>query len=303
MTTAPTASSPGPFFIVGVHRSGTTLLRLMLNNHPHLAVPFETVFIIEFYRKLAQYGDLSRRENQQRILADITKREGETKGELAQDPEAILAYPISDYAGLVHAIFTEYAKRKGKVRWGDKTPSHVMELDVIWKLFPECRVIHLVRDGRDVALSMRRIDWGSSHIPWVAQNWRWMTTLGRKMGAFLGDRYCEVHYEDLVTEPEETLRSICAFLEEPYHENLLRHHLTAQQEMPEESMKWHGNSVRMPDPSKVFAWKHQMSLADRIIFEQVAGAELEMFGYSRENHPQTFGSRLKSLYYKTIKRW
>ena len=203
----------------------------------------------------------------------------------------------------MNAIFTEYAKRKGKVRWGDKTPSHVMELDVIWKLFPDCRVVHLVRDGRDVALSMRRVDWGSSHIPRVAENWRWMTTLGRKMGAFLGDRYCEVHYEDLVTKPEETLRSICAFLEEPYHENLLRHHLTAQQEMPEESMKWHGDSVRMPDPSKVFAWKHRMSLADRIIFEQVAGAELEMFGYLRENHPQTFGSRLKSLYYKTIKRW
>ena len=63
MTTAPTESSNDPFFIVGVHRSGTTLLRLMLNNHPHLAVPFETVFIIEFYRKLEQYGDLSRRES------------------------------------------------------------------------------------------------------------------------------------------------------------------------------------------------------------------------------------------------
>ena len=112
-----------------------------------------------------------------------------------------------------------------------------------------------------------------------------------------------MHYEDLILETEQTLRSICGFLGEPYHESLLQHHLTAQQKMPAESMQWHGDSVKLPDPSKVFAWKRRMSLADRIIFENVAGAELEMFGYSTENHPQTLGSRLKTLYYTTIKRW
>ena len=74
-----------------VHRSGTTLLRLMLNNHPHLAVPFETVFIIEFYRKLERYGDLSVRANRERLLTDITACERKTKGDLVQDPEALLA--------------------------------------------------------------------------------------------------------------------------------------------------------------------------------------------------------------------
>ena len=292
-----------PFFIVGAHRSGTTLLRLILNNHPHLAVPFESVFIPVFYKNLREYGDLSLKENLSRLIYDIGMLSRDKKGELVQDPEAILSLPISNYAGLVDAIFMEYAERKGKRRWGDKTPSQVMELDILWKLFPDCRVIHLVRDGRDVALSLRRISWGSAHIPRVAADWRWMTILGRKMGAFLGDHYLEVRYEDLVLKPEETLRRICAFLEEPYHEDLLRFHVTAEKEMPSESMKWHQNSVKPPDPSKVFMWKHQMSLADRFIFEQIAGPELELFGYIRENHPRTWRSRLKTLYYYTLKRW
>ena len=293
-----------PFFIVGARRSGTTMLRLMLNNHPNLSVPFETGFIPVFYQKLADYGDLKVRDNLARLLRDISEFPLVRKGGIIQDEEAILSRPIVSYTDLVNAIFKVDAERKGKRRWGDKTPGYITEVDRLWKVFPGCYIVHLVRDGRDVALSLRTMEgWGSTHIPKVAQDWRWETTLVHKIGAILGEHYLEVRYEDLVLNPDGILRRICTFLNEPFHQDMLAFHVTAEREMPRESMKWHKNSVKPPDPGKVYMWKQQMSLADRILFEQISGPALEIFGYERENRHSTWGSRLKKIYYYTVVRW
>lgn len=278
------------------------MLRLMLNAHPNLAVPFESDFIPRFYLKHVEYGDLRIRENAAKLLEAISENSFVKRGKLIQDPHAVLSNSIASYRDLVNAIFGEYAKRNGKDRWGDKTPSYVSELDILWNLFPGCRIVHLVRDGRDVAASLGRLEWGSGHIPTVAEDWRWKTTLAHKIGAVLGEHYLEVRYEDLVLSTEETLRTICAFLKEPFHGDMLDFHVTAEKEMPSESMKWHRTSVQAPDDRKVSMWKRQMSLSDRIIFEQIAGATLDLFGYEREHHPSTWGSRLKKLYYCTLKR-
>ncbi|WP_041354885.1 sulfotransferase [Nitrosococcus halophilus] len=95
-----------PFFIVGVHRSGTTMLRLMVNNHPNIAVPFESVFIPEFYRRLADYGDLTKQESVANLLRDIAAHPFVRRGGLIPgDMDTILARPIKSYADLIHAIF------------------------------------------------------------------------------------------------------------------------------------------------------------------------------------------------------
>jgi hypothetical protein len=286
-----------PFFIVGMQRSGTTMLRLMLNAHRSLAVPFESGFIPSVYKDLPKYGDLSIRENAAACLTDICQRDMPKRGKLIEDPERVLAHQIEGYADLVRAIFEEYAKRRGKPRWGDKTPTHVVDLDLLWKLFPSCRVIHVVRDGRDVAVSLLTTEWGSNNLLKIADDWRWKTLLGHKLGALLGEQYLEIRYEDLVLNTEHILRQICSFLQEPYDENMLLYHMSAESEMPSESLKWHRTSVTRPDPNKIGMWKHRMSLSDRILFEQVAGDELQLFGYQREKHPPTIRSKIKKAYY------
>jgi hypothetical protein len=298
------SSRPAPFFIVGAQRSGTTMLRLMLNNHPNLAIPHESGFITIFYSKLADYGDLQQRENVTQLLRDISEYHLVKRGGHVQDPEAILSEPIAGYADLVNAIYTVYARQKGKGRWGDKTPFYTPDIDILWTLFPGCYIVHLVRDGRDRAVSMRSIKWGSSNLPRLAEDWRWKTMVAHKIGMVLGKQhYLEVRYEDLVLKTEEVLRTICAFLHEPYQEDMLAYHTTAAQEVPAESIQWHTNSVKAPDASKLYTWKQKMSLSDRIIFEQVAADALELFGYERQNHPSTWASRLKNLYYSTVRRW
>lgn len=297
------AEAARPFFIVGAQRSGTTMLRLMLNNHPALAVPFESVFIPEFYRRLGEYGDLREHGNVERLLGDICADRWVQRGGLVPDPGAVLARGVDSYPALVDAIFSEYARSRGKRRWGDKTPTYVTELDVLWELFPGCRFVHLVRDGRDVALSLSGISWGSSHIPRIAEEWRWKTTLAHKMGRMIPDHYLEVRYEDLVREPTAALRAICGFLGEPYSDAMLDYHASGEQEMPQDSLQWHRSSVSAPDPSKLDAWKRRMSVPDQILFEEFAGSALDLFGYERLNRPATLGSRLRRMRYTLVKRW
>ena len=291
-----------PFFIVGVPRSGTTLLRLMLNSHPNLCVPFESAFIPRFFYKLGSYGPLSDPRNAERLLRDISEVQQVKRGQLVQDPRTILSYPIRSYSDLIHAIFAEYAKRKGKKRWGDKSPGYVTDIDVLWKLFPGCKIIHIVRDGRDVAVSLRKVSWGRRSIPELATRWKWMSIVGHKVGSVLGNHYLEIRYEDLVLKTEETVRAICDFLDEPYHTGMLTFHRTANSEMPGISMKWHESSVRPPDPNKVYAWKRMMSRADRTIFEQHAAEALELFGYELERLPVTLATRMKRAYYCLTRR-
>lgn len=294
---------PQPFFIVGAQRSGTTMLRLMLNSHPHLAVPFESPFLTDFYGRLDEYGDLSIAENRARLLDDIAANPWVERGELIRDRDAVLARPITTYAELIDAIYAEYARRRDKRRWGDKTPTATSEIDLLRDIFPRGKIIHLVRDGRDVALSLRRVSWGSSHILRVARDWRWRTTLAHKMGKLCGDDFMEIRYEDLVRNPARILQQVCGFLDEPYDPVMLDYHLDARAEIPASSLQWHKSSIRKPDPTKAYEWKRAMSVADRSIFEEIAGDALEMFGYDLEHHPPTLLSKLRKAYYQLIRRW
>jgi hypothetical protein len=300
---SPSPAISPPFFVVGAQRSGTTMLRLMLNRHPELCVPFESGFIPAFHARSASYGDLADEANARRLLDDIAAHPLARKGGLVDDVPAILARSHASYAELVHAVFEVAAAREGKARWGDKTPSYVTDLDVLWTLFPGCRIVHLVRDGRDVAWSNRGVAWGIRNLPAVAADWRWKATLGRKVGRALGEAYLEVRYEDLVLDTVPVLGRICAFLGVDYVPGMLDYPASARASMPSDSLRWHQNSIRAPDRSLVQAWKHRLTPADRVIFEAIAGDALELFGYERERLPATWRSRARSLYYATARRW
>jgi hypothetical protein len=279
------------------------MLRLMLNCHPNIAVPHETAFITVFLPRLAEYGDLAVEKNAARLLDDIADYHLVVRGGHVKSKEAILSHPIRSYSDLVRAILIEYARSEGKERWGDKTPFYTQDIDVLWNLFPGCQFIHLVRDGRDVAVSQTRISWLPNNVAQIAADWRHKATICHKVGSVLPkSRFLEIRYEDLVTRPEDTLRTICAFLGEPYSPEMLSYHDTAERVVPEESLQWHRNSVRAPDRSKIGRWKDELSRGDRIIFEQIAGDALEQFGYSRERLPSSLVSRIRNAVYFGIGR-
>lgn len=294
------ASKRPPFFVVGAQRSGTTMLRLMLNRHSRLNVPFESLFITEMFHKLPGFGDLSRHDNMRMLLGAICAHPFVIKGRLVPDPAAVLAGKPKDYPELVDRIFSLLAAARGKHRWGDKTPSYVEEMETLWRLFPGCKFIHLVRDGRDVATSLRGLSWGSKDLVKLARDWSWKVTLGRKLGEMVPGHYLEVRYEDLVCEPVPTLVRICHFIGEEFEDALLQYPATAQSEMPVESLNWHRNSTRAPDPAKVNSWRTNMSKTDQVVFDQIAGEALGLLGYDRSVMNPTFRSRLQFARYAIL---
>jgi hypothetical protein len=197
---------------------------------------------------------------------------------------------------VLESVYLAYADHRGKRRWGDKTPQYVRIMPLLHELFPRARFVHIVRDGRDVALSYLSVPWGPRDIWTAARKWRRDVSAGREAGAALGpDRYLEITYERLVADPRGTLEEVGAFAELPFDEAMLQHHRDADRrlEAPADETRFHAASTRAVT-SGLRDWRSQMS-ADRVLaFEAVAGPLLSELGYERR-HPQVpVGSRLRA---------
>lgn len=282
-----------PVFILGAQRSGTTMCRLMLDSHPHLAVPFETDFVLPYYYRLDEFGDLSETANVRGLLEDVLANRFVQRGEMKdlQVDEILSNLEGPTYADVVDAVFRTWAASRGKPRWGDKDPGSV-QLHVLNQLFPEALFLHVIRDGRDVAVSRMNVEgWGQRSVLALAHHWCWTVAFLRQIGRTLGDRYREVRYEALVREPEATLRDVCAWMGEPFDARMLAYAETAADRMPADLARGeHKHSVRPPDPAKIGAWKRRMGRGDRAVFQAVARRLLRDLDYELED--RTLGYRL-----------
>src|SRR5580692_2896772 len=207
--------------IVGVPRSGTTLLRLMLDSHPLLAIPPETGF-------LASVCDLRKSKPTARRLFELmTQFPPEAAnwpdfnldaGQLWQVLEKIQPF---DLAEGVRGFYRLYATNQGKLRYGDKTPTYGAHIRSIEQLLPEAHFVHIFRDGRDVCLSLRSMWFAPGRdIPTLAAYWQQQFKATRTAGRRAAS-YMEVRYEDLVMQPEFHLNEICRFLDLVFHPQML----------------------------------------------------------------------------------
>lgn len=292
-----------PFFIVGAQRSGTTLLRLMLNRHPRLSVPYESVFIPDLQTQAGATGILTADEATA-ILSMIADHPFVIRGGLLPDPAAVLALRPRTYQDLVDAMFRELARRRGKCRWGDKTPSYVSRMPTIRALFPDAQFIHLIRDGRGVAASMRRLRWWGEHnILTCAARWSSRVWSGRTFGSTLTADYLEVRYEDLVRSPRAVLGRTCDFLGEEFDPVMLDHHESARSDMPAAAIPWHDASTSPVDPSKAEAWTRLLSPDDVALFESAAGATLAAFDYPLHNPSWTASTCARWCWARMKQAW
>jgi hypothetical protein len=282
--------------IVGAPRSGTTLLRLMLDSHPQLAIPPETGFL-PAAAQLSGKGDELRELFYQLVISyphdapawpDHGLDEGDFRRALAQlNPFTV--------AGGVRTFYRLYAARHNKPRWGDKTPSYAKKLTAIKEFLPEARFILLIRDGRDVALSWRQ-QWFSpgNDIETLARAWQTWVQTARQQGRGL-PHFTEVYFEDLVRQPQTVLRRLCNFLELPFDEAMLSYHMRSPQRLAEHRerrrldgtlvlsrearLRQQARTMLPPDASRVFAWKQEMSRDEQTRFLAVGGELLRELGY------------------------
>jgi hypothetical protein len=285
-----------PIFIVGVHRSGTTLLRFMLNSHPRLYIPPESDFIPRFFQRRPQ-GPLD--EARVDWLLDVIFRRYRLVKEwqgAPPDPAAFYAAMATPTpAAFLDTLYSRYARQHGAERWGDKTPIYASYVDLIAGMFPTAQFVHIVRDGRDVALSM--LDkWGSEvHIDvyFAARNWRRRIGQARASGAGLGpERFYELRYEALVADPEAELRPLCAYLGESYVPSMAQPQRLGRRQFDEGD--FHAALRRPPGTSRIGRWREEMPARDLRLFQHVAGPLLAELGYElADAGPMPAGERLR----------
>jgi hypothetical protein len=257
-------------FIVGCARSGTTLLRDLLRSHPRLAFPGESNFLPLFYRA---FGDPHTDREARRLAARVLRLQWVRPWNVSLTPSS-LAHCRS-YAELVSALYEDVAHREGRPRWGDKTPNYALEIPTLLELFPHAKVIHIYRDGRDVALSWRAIPLGPHDVVNAALRWKRRVIAGRRDGSRFPGSYHEVRYQGLLSRPEETMKNVCAFLGEDYTEDVLR---PTRQEDPTPPVASHAEIVT----ANWAKWKFAMTQDERARFEWAAGDLLRSLGYETE---------------------
>jgi Sulfotransferase family len=291
----PTAPAP---FVVGVGRSGTTLLRMMLDAHPQLAIPPETHFINPFIQASGRIR-FTPQTACRAIVGDQRRRWndfGLDQAELLARFERVEPFNTSD---ALRAFFGLYAQKHGKSRWGDKTPDYLRKMRKIQRTLPEARFIHVIRDGRDAGLSQnaRIAKRGKDPVPprELARRWRKRIVKSRIDAAEV-EGYLEVRYEDLVLDTEGVLRRVCQLIELEYDPAMLDYHERAEERLQEmagalparegrpereagERVDAHALTTRPPDAERVAVWKREMSDAENAEFEEAAGYLLDELGY------------------------
>ncbi|MGH2808694.1 MAG: sulfotransferase family protein [Actinomycetota bacterium] len=271
--------SGAPFFIVGSARSGTTLLRVILNAHSEVAVPPESRFVTELWTGSDEVDpeDFIERLALHRQFQGWNLDPALVRKELGNGDH--IRYSVA-----IEAVYVAYMRAHNKTRWGDKTPRYVLKLPFLAEMFPRAHFVHLIRDGRNVALSYAKVPFGPKTAPRAAAVWSERIMTGVREGRPLGsERYRELRYEDLVADPERRTRELCEFLELNFEPSMLDYTEKVEEMVFAKASTYNPHVFEKPTAG-VRSWETEMSRTQVRLFEAVAGETLEMFGYPRR-HP------------------
>jgi len=288
-----TTTPRNPFvFLVGCPRSGTTLLQRMVNAHPQLAVANDTHFIPRALKKIntkAHQGDWVTLPLTEDLVSSVRHYRRFPRLGVAEEAVNQAANRAQTYSDFVSELYLEFAGMHGKALGGEKTPDYVKCLPLLHGLFPWVKTAHIIRDGRDVALSTLQWAnpekgpgkfelWKTEPVAVCALWWRQQVGLGRRDAALLKpDRYHELRYEDLVSDPATVLRSVTDFLGLDFASEMLSFNEGKVRSDSGLSAKkaWLGPTPGLRD------WRVQMDNRSVELFEALAGDLLLELGYER----------------------
>jgi Sulfotransferase family len=259
-----------PFFLLGHDRSGTTMLRLILDRGD-VAIPPESMFLL----------DVGDGKPPQEVLREIWSHPRVQLWGLPAEPPAIPAGLGREdaYRFALSAPFVAYAAREGKTRWGDKTPAYISHIDRLAAIWPDAHFVVLVRDGRDVALSVTKVPFGPNNVWAAARSWSGAIRHGREAAERYPERVLTVRYEDFVADPEHELVTLCSFLQLGYDPDMLAIERSDRAKVVEDQTSWFTNVWAPITTDAVGKWRAELTPQQQQVFESVAGNELRELGY------------------------
>lgn len=266
-----------PVFIVGVQRSGTTLLRLILNAHPDIAIPEEA----RFFTPLLKRSHIRRTmegKNLERLVSYLRSNEQFRLWNFDREPflRDLADRPSVTLAEVMDTMFSSYAVSEGKSRWGDKS-LFFGSLELLHDMFPNARFIHIVRDGRDVFNSWRKMDPSKGHPAVMSLDWRYkLASIENSVKRIPEKNVMTLRYEDLLAQPEETVKSICSFLDIKFETAMLEFHKTSQHYIGDHHSELIFKAI---DNSNISKWRKNLSPDEIKIYELMAKGPLNKYGY------------------------
>ncbi len=286
-----------PIFIVGTERSGSNLLRLILNAHPSIAIPHPPHILKEMMPLEPLYGDLSDDRNFRKLINDaitlVKLHFSPWDGPL--DADAVFKEASArDVYGVKAALYDQYRRSKGKRRWGCKSTFVVHYVARVRRHSPDAKFIHLVRDGRDVAASAKKSVFNHFHPHYVGRLWaEQQRTAAALERALPPEAMLVVRYEDLLEDPAKAVRRVCGFLGEEYSDALLDYHEGAEAKgLAGRSRSWE-NVDKPVLKSNRAKYKAELSAAEIEAFELQSFPELKHFGYALENDEARLKGKLE----------
>lgn len=269
----------GPIFIAGLERSGTSLIYALLASHPNIAMTRRTNLWTYFYN---QYGDLSKPKNFEHCLKDLMRYKRLIPVQLdAEKLRNDFNNGQMTYPRLFALIEEQYAQRLGRPRWGDKSLNTERYADQIFEAYPNACILHMQRDPRDryaSAVKRWKVSRGGAGVGSAV--WLSSLNLARRHQAKYPHKYMIVRYETLASEPEKTLRKICAFIGEEYDPVMLG--MQGAEQFRDEG----GNSsYGQHEPGRISTrsiGRFQEVLSPRQIafMQMVAGSQMAEFNYA-----------------------
>jgi len=257
----------------------------MMRSHSHISSPTgESHFFIPLYKNSKSYGDLTNVDNVKDVLEQMRRIsreyvEEDLKG-LTFDTDALAREFVEkkkdNIVAIIASLMEKNAAGEGKQRWLEKTPYYILHMQTILEMFPDAQFIHIIRDGRDCALSMlhRKHDLKIFNVYHAAQVWKQYVDAGQETGQQLPEnRYFELRYEDLIDDPEDTMRKTCQFIGEEFEQSMVEFEKSKD---PKSKTPMLSKSVQKKNAEK---WRTRMSAWDIRICESVAGSTLEKNGY------------------------
>jgi len=305
--------SKAPVFVLGCGRSGTKLLY-----HTLLSAGGFALYHAEsntFNLIGLRFGNLARRDNRRKLLdhwlrSKLFYRSGLTREEI----EPKILEECRNAGDFLRILMETIARKQGVERWAECTPLHLLYLPLIKKLFPNALIVHIVRDGRDVAVSLNRIGWikpfswdRKRRVLAPALFWKWIVAKGRRYGNRMGSDYLEVHYEDVVEKPRETLARIGAFIDHDLDYDHIQQNAQGSMVDPNSSFRGDGEEK---ESNPVGRWKTVLSADEIAQMESLIGDRLQEMKYSLvtpadKQHHSLAVSLMGFLYpvYFDVKQW
>ena len=269
-----------PFFIIGTQRAGTTLVRLILNNHSKIAIPEEGTFWMPLLRAMRGHFHRPIEPTQLKRYLEYIRANDQFKAWNINIDRVLELLPqnnVITLAELMSQFYHVFARQEKKPFWGDKTPSFFRMVPDLHVLFPKAKFIHVIRDGRDVYLSLKDREKGRKNSAVAALEWSYkIKTAQQQLNILAPDTHYEFKYETLVSSPISEIKAICEFLKLEYEPTMLDFWESSEQYIG----KHHSTLIFQPiSPHSKEKWRHQLNQTNNQLFELIAYKTLHKLEY------------------------